>query len=259
MTRRHRILATVVAAVGLTATALFAQDRFDRNDRRNDRAGERGSDRGGYRAEDRAFSEKYSTIWLYNIFVRDRSRIAQTTNTGPREPRSYRPEQSYALRGIVLVEPSETEGAVYLAFVEDGRAGTTRRVRAGDSIARGKVISVTMDGLEYEVDGRVTHVAIGMNFEGGSQFAMADYASATTLPVSGDSGSFAGGDAEARLRARRAAELSGAPMPPPIPPDQPTQPQDTTPGAAPTSDGPPADALSIEERMRQRRAQETGR
>jgi len=229
MTTRRALILLILPGLAFLASSAAAQDRGDRGDR-----------------GDRAFSDKYSTIWLRNIFVRDRSRITQG-NTGPRE-RPFRPEQSYLLTGIVLVEPSETESPVFLAFIEDGRAGTTKRVKAGDFIVRGKVTQMTIDGLEYESDGRSTHIAIGMNFDGGSQIVRAAYGSPSTMPSSADSGSSSGGgDLAARLRARRAQELGESPPPTP-----------SATGAPATTD-PPASDSDIAERMRQRRIQETSR
>ena len=241
MTTHRALILLILPALAFLASSAAAQDRGDRGDR-----------------GDRAFSDKYSTIWLRNIFVRDRSRITQGT-TGSRE-RPSRPEQSYLLTGIVLVEPSETESPVFLAFIEDGRAGTTKRVKAGDFIVRGKVTQMTIDGLEYESDGRSTHIAIGMNFDGGSQIVRAAYGSPSTMPSSADSGSSSGGgDLAARLRARRAQELGESPPPTPTTTDDTSPPPTPSATGAPATTDPPASDSDIAERMRQRRIQETSR
>jgi hypothetical protein len=64
------------------------------------------------------------------------------------------------LRGVLLQEGRFT------AFLEDVSARTLRKLRAGDTVARGRLESVSFDGLAYEADGVSTHVHIGQDLSG---------------------------------------------------------------------------------------------
>jgi hypothetical protein len=73
-------------------------------------------------------------------------------------------------------------------------------LKEGDSIAGGIVRHIRFDALDYEVNGKITRVAIGQNLAGGDAVVAA---SATTQSSAG------GGDVLERLRQRRLQELGG--------------------------------------------------
>jgi hypothetical protein len=69
-------------------------------------------------------------------------------------------ETRWVLRGVLLQEGRFT------AFLEDVSARTLRKLRAGDRVAGGRLESVSFDGLAYQANGVLTHVAIGHDLSG---------------------------------------------------------------------------------------------
>jgi hypothetical protein len=136
---------------------------------------------------------------------------------------SAAPEES------LVYEGSMETGNQFLAFVEDRSAGKMLMLQSGAKIARGKIGDISLDTLDYAVDGAVLHVQVGQNLRGEAAAAAssdgstptASSGSGTTQPsgtaASGDtsaappSGSSGGGanDILERLRRRRQQELQG--------------------------------------------------
>lgn len=71
------------------------------------------------------------------------------------------PESYLLLRGIVQ------EDGTFIAFVEDTRSATILRLRQGHSVARGTIASLSLDSLEYELEGKKTTIRMGYDLEGG--------------------------------------------------------------------------------------------
>jgi hypothetical protein len=92
----------------------------------------------------------------------------------------------------------------------------TAFLRAGDSIARGRIKSVALDHLDYERAGYVQRVEIGQNLLGQTAAGSGPSGPAPNVGVGGSSspgvsapaGSSGGGDEDIveKLRRRRAAE-----------------------------------------------------
>lgn len=104
---------------------------------------------------------KYEIILNRNIFSRQR---------GPRRQREVReevpkevpnPESFYRLKGVVQ------EDGRFTAFIEDTRSSQILRLQQGEPVARGVVKSLTLDSIEYEFEGRVALVKVGLDLEGG--------------------------------------------------------------------------------------------
>jgi hypothetical protein len=69
-------------------------------------------------------------------------------------------EASLVLKGTVDVE------ARMVAFVEDRGAKRVVQLAAGEPVARGKVKTITLDGIEYEAGGNIKRIAVGQNLNG---------------------------------------------------------------------------------------------
>jgi hypothetical protein len=104
---------------------------------------------------------RYDIILRRNIFSRTRQVFR------PREFREERrvvvpnPESYFRLRGITQ------EDGTFVAFLEDTRTSVVLRLRAGDSVARGAIKSLSLDSLEYQLDERTVTVFMGQDLEGG--------------------------------------------------------------------------------------------
>ena len=144
--------------------------------------------------------ERYEVLVERNIFSRDRGR------PDPREseresyvPPPPPPERFLLLTGIVK------QGDEWLAFLEDARTGAVSKLRVGDGVLEGRVAAITMDSIDYEKDGRIAHVAMGDNLEGGrSSRSGSTVSSPTTSAPASSAGS---SNILERLRQRRQREL----------------------------------------------------
>lgn len=125
-------------------------------------------------------SEPYKILLNRTMFSRDRGRsaawaeraaaeraaadraaaIAATQPGGPRRFGAGSPEASLALKGVTL------EDGVFIAFIEDNFAHETRRVHAGEAIARGQISAMSLDGIEYDAGGKPLRIGIGQTLDG---------------------------------------------------------------------------------------------
>jgi hypothetical protein len=77
-------------------------------------------------------------------------------------PSSATPEASLVLCGVAQ------QGGEFTALVEDVKGGRVSRLSPGDSIGRGRLVHVDLDGAEYEVGGNIRRVRVGDDLNGGS-------------------------------------------------------------------------------------------
>jgi hypothetical protein len=125
---------------------------------------------------------KYNIILDRNMLSRNRvpSRPQEVVAEPPK--RVPDPESYLLLKGIVQ------EDNRFLAFVEDKRTGTVLRLREGDSVARGTIKSLNLDGLQYQYQDKTISVGIGSDLEGGSgALTASDLASYSSMAAPGAS------------------------------------------------------------------------
>lgn len=91
------------------------------------------------------------------------------SDTGAAAPGGAAAGAALALKGVVQDDQEFT------AFVEDAPAKRVLEVKVGDRLAHGRVVAITLHGLQYELAGRVMRVAIGQGLE--------DPAAPTTAPA----------------------------------------------------------------------------
>ncbi len=93
------------------------------------------------------------------------------------------PESYYVLKGVVQ------ENDEFIAFIEDTQNGTVLRLRRGDPVARGTIKTLTLDGLEYQMEEKTTVVRMGLDLEGGhGALATGQMADLATMPASSTPG-----------------------------------------------------------------------
>jgi hypothetical protein len=107
----------------------------------------------------------FNIILTRNIF--SRQRIAwrpRQVEEGPKPSVVTRnPEAYYVLKGVVQ------ENDDFYAFIENSQEGTSVQLRRGDPVARGTIKSLTLDGLEYQMEGKdPVVVRMGYDLEGGT-------------------------------------------------------------------------------------------
>jgi hypothetical protein len=126
-----------------------------------------------------SYSDRYAVLSDHNIFLRDRSRPAPANATS--QPATTRvPEESLVLTGVVI----EEEGL--RAYVEDFDTYSVKKVAVGDAIARGRVLDIDINAVEYEHAGERKWIEMGSNFLGRAHTlatSVAVSAPATTAPA----------------------------------------------------------------------------
>jgi hypothetical protein len=155
--------------------------------------------------------DDYRLILSRNIFSRTRTAPGREGRGGFVRPTRTTAESFLVLRGVGM------QDELRIAFVEDTRSGQSYRVAAGKSLGGGVIRSVSLDGVEYVLNGASRTVNIGETLTG--------------VP--------AGSVASSSQPATAGAGLAAA-----------------TSQAAPPASG-PSSVNDLIERMRQRRLQET--
>ena len=156
------------------------------------------------------FATRFAVISQQNMFVRERIRrpdpSASGSSTRPQQPPAT-PESVHVLRGVVLEDGS------FRAYFENVQAGQIVQVNAGDAIARGHVVEISIDAVAFEHQGAVVWVKVGDNLTG---------AQVAAGPAAGSAGSAMPGaappanadpstlSAEERMRQRRMQRMGGS-------------------------------------------------
>lgn len=142
---------------------------------------------------------KYNLILDRNMFSRTREPPRPQGEEPVRPTYVPNPESYFLLKGIAQ------EDSRFIAFVEDKRTGTVLRLREGDTVARGLVKSLTLDGLQYQFQDKTIPVTMGSDLEGGSGALTAgDLASFSSMaaPAASSTGSAAPSADEAEILKR---------------------------------------------------------
>jgi hypothetical protein len=141
----------------------FRQRRFER--RNNNNGGETAS-------APTSMPSIYEVVSSRNIFLKGNQRPppAAPPTPAPKYDGIYRPSASQLVLSGVSLEDNEKVG-----FLEDQQTTptTVTRVKIGDTIADGKVVSMTLDALDYkDASGRIIRVEVGFNLAGGDVWGM---------------------------------------------------------------------------------------
>jgi hypothetical protein len=148
----------------------------------------------------------YEEVATRNIFVKGDQRPRENDG-GPSGGRSYSdvPTPSdLLLTGISLADNGK------VAFLEDRQQNQVTIVKIGDKISTGKIVSMTLDSLDYQdAGGKVVRVNVGYNLAGGDVWGVSG--SSSTQPSTQPSRTGPRGPNESMedyLRRRRAAETA---------------------------------------------------
>ncbi len=164
-------------------------------------------------------ADRYNVILRKNIFAKDRQNLNADGSTPPvvkttvKEP--PKPEALTVLVGVV-----ERDGKLS-AMLENRGTGKTQVLHSGDSVAGGKIGTITLDSIEYSAAnaGSAVTVSIGRTLEGGAPPMATDAktgeSTATTSSASGGTAAPAvpaapsgSNDILERMRKKRQEELS---------------------------------------------------
>lgn len=140
----------------------------------------------------RPMAEPYHILLVRSIFSRDHNRAAPlirtyatpTTQSVALDPSSAaaqlaaaQAEANFLLKGVSV------EDGVPGAFFEQTSAGQLFRVRAGEPISHGKLVNITLDGVDYSNGVTVNRIAIGQALDGGSAAPTTQPSTAMTATV----------------------------------------------------------------------------
>ncbi len=180
--KQVRILSILTAAVGVVLVLWPAAGYSQRSSRRQSRPSTVSVDPNA--TEPQGSWASFDIILKRNIFsrqrtpARQRQEVPETRHVVTRNPESY-----YVLKGVVQ------ENDDFIAFIEDTQSGTVLRLHRGDPVARGAIKTLTLDGLEYQMEDKTFVVRLGLDLEGGhgvlTTRQMLDLAS---MPASSTSG-----------------------------------------------------------------------
>ncbi len=153
----------------------------------------------------RGMTPDYLVLTNRSIFMKGAQIVdpfRQDAQPTPPEPVHYVAESSLEFNGATRADDNRA------AFFENTSTHEVMMKHVGDSIARGKILSITLDTLQYQADGRITNVAIGQTLDGSLGPSMSSAPSIsmnTTQPV----GNFTGPHADMleQLRQKRLKEL----------------------------------------------------
>ena len=186
-------------------------------------------------AERQDWWAKYRVLTQRNIFRRDRKPVR------PRGPAASRPAKgnSYDSDRNVVLTGVARGGGEFVAFFEDARTGVTSKIRIGRPIGKGRVKTITLNGVEYERAGTVRKLKVGVDLTGAIKVVRAE-------PT------VAGAAAEADRPPREGGKATTSSS-------QPTSSPGITPSGASPSRAAEASTTAILERMCRRRQRELRR
>ncbi len=147
--------------------------------------------------------DDYRIVFDRNIFLKDRttrrdrsywhSPIRSTLPSQPATPQ-------LVLTGVAIRDE------VQVAFFENDQTGELVKAIVGDALQGGTVASISLDGVDFSLQGKTRKVAIGESLRGGGSVDMSSVRSSETTAGSGD-GSGSNDDILERMKKRRAKEL----------------------------------------------------
>jgi len=141
--------------------------------------------------------DDFAVLNLRNIFYKGHLPSPESDSQGSRSFEPHSVETMYIFNGVTI-----TDGKP-IAFLENTDSGAVTQVHVGDTIARGKIVNIALDSLDYQAGGKVTRVQIAQNLAGGNGWGT----TATSEPSS--TGSATTDAMLEKLRQKRMQELGG--------------------------------------------------
>lgn len=154
-------------------------------------------------AQPRRMSADYDVLMNRSIFLKGPQETRDSGNMMAVSTPAGAAERSLVFNGV-------TKGDSAVAMLENTDTHEILRLRVGDEIARGKVVGISLNSLDYQVDGVIKHVGFGESLAGGSVSESASTATpgSTTQPSTNmPSARQLGESMEAYLRRRHAMGL----------------------------------------------------
>jgi hypothetical protein len=141
------------------------------------------------------------------------------------------------------------QGDQHVAFLEDSRLDRTLKIKVGDSVGKGKITAITINGIQYQRDEKTREIKIGYTLSGSSEVSRSSSSYRRSYSRSPSSTRSSSTDKSTSTKKSPSAEE---------PPSTATTENTGEPEASsrPAEPEKPAGAESLLERMRKRRQQE---
>ena len=101
------------------------------------------------------FPPEFGVLMRRSIFAHGRPVAATDPSSKPSSP-----DQGFVLRGVAVQGPMRT------ALLEDVAGSKTRQLHIGDDLIGGKVVAITMEGVDRTLGGKVLHIGVGQTLDG---------------------------------------------------------------------------------------------
>jgi len=149
---------------------------------------------------------RYQLLVQRNIFSKDRGRNVSESKTdakpdGKDAALAPNPEADIVLNGIDLKDGQPA------AFLENRKTNAMQIVHVGDTIMKGKITKITLDGIEYTCDISVATIAIGQALDGSVAAPKVASSSSSSGDSHTESGSAGDNAILERLRKKRQEEI----------------------------------------------------
>jgi hypothetical protein len=109
------------------------------------------------------FPNEYGVLMTRSIFAKRRG-------PGPGGADAAAIAQMSRDSGLVLRGVAD-QGGQRTALLEDTASGKTRQLHVGDETSGGRVVAITMEGLDRSLGGQVLHVGVGQSLDGKAEAA----------------------------------------------------------------------------------------
>jgi hypothetical protein len=146
--------------------------------------------------------DDYRIVFERNIFLKDRAirRVRPSYRPVRPAPTSQPAAQQLVLTGVAIRQE------IRVAFFEDNQTGELVKAVVGDVVQGGKLVSISLDGVEFSLDHNTRKVGIGEGLLGGYSVDMSSVHTSETTAAPASSSS-SGDDILERMKKRRAKEL----------------------------------------------------
>jgi hypothetical protein len=194
MTRQKQYLLSCYAVAGVLVLISLLYRPGLPDDLRNALASSTGNSSATTRGDSAALPAEFVILRTHSPF----------RSAGARSGPAGGPDATLVFKGVVQ------DGGAFVAFIEDVNAKQVMQLAAGDAVGRGKLKSIDLDSIQYEVDGDAHQIQVGQNLNGEMVQPTPTSKPSAPAPASGPPG---------MPGVPRGARGPGGPMPAGPPPD----------------------------------------
>jgi hypothetical protein len=110
--------------------------------------------------------DDFSAVADRNIFVKERSSRSARGDFNSQFASSQASAIGLVLTGLSMEEANQENVSRWVALFDDPQTGRMARASAGDVLDGGRVLDVSLDGVDYEKAGSTRRLALGQSLSG---------------------------------------------------------------------------------------------